>query len=266
MTTSILMATLARPGWDKHLPTLIEQSVAPDEIIVVIDRPTDGAERDGFHAAWPSVTFLFNEENMGITKSLNRGLFAARGEFVFRADDDDRYRPQRIERQLATFAETGADLIGTWAEGVAAEGSKPYLIRCPVDDAGIKSALLKRNVLIHPSLAFRRESILALGGYDETFVNAQDYALYLAAIRAGLSFAAVPEPLLIRDYGGDSITTSRRYNQLMYSCAARVVHHAHSGDRKRFLSTIFDYGKLAATPIWARKARRQLFALIGRGN
>lgn len=266
MTITVLMATRAGPGWDVHVPGLLGQTVAPDQIVVVVDRPTAEEERAAFRAQWPQVEFLFNEANLGITRSVNRGLAIATGDYVFRADDDDSYRPDRFEKQLALFASSGADLVFSWAEGfVAGHEDKPYLISCPADDEGIRLALHSRNILIHASLAFRRDRIMALGGYDETFVNAQDYALYLAAIRAGLRFAAVPEPLVRRSYNGASITVGRRYHQLMYSCAARVVHHAHSGNRTAFLRTLFNYAFLAAIPQWARKLRRRAHALRGRG-
>jgi glycosyltransferase involved in cell wall biosynthesis len=266
MTTSVLMATIARPGWDAHLPDLIEQSVAPDQVVVVIDRPTSAEEQSQFSTAWPDVTFVFNAVNLGVPRALNRGLAVVTGDYVFRADDDDGYRRDRIEKQLALFEATGADLVVSWAEGVAAgHEDKPYIIKCPAGHEAICEALTRRNILIHASLAFRRDPIVALGGYDETFRNAQDYALYLAAMRDGLRFAAVPEPLVRRSYTGNSITIDNRYNQLMYSCAARVVHHAHSGDRLEFLSTLFHYARLAAIPSWARRLRRRIFAMFGRG-
>jgi glycosyltransferase involved in cell wall biosynthesis len=213
------------------------------------------------------LEFLFNEANIGLTRSLNRGLAVATGDYIFRADDDDGYRADRIEKQLAAFAATGADLVTSWGEGVASTGdSRPYLIRCPTTHEAICAALKRRNVLIHAALAFRRDRVMALlGGYDETFANAQDYALYLAAMRAGLRFAAVPEPLVRRSYTGNGITIDRRYHQLMYSCAARVVHHAHAGDRKAFVATLADYARLAAIPTWARKLRRRAYAVLGRG-
>lgn len=265
MTVGFLMATLALPGWDAHLPSLLDQSHPADEVRVVIDRPTDAVERARLAECWPDVTFQFNERNLGLTASLNCGLSASRVDVVFRADDDDQSRPDRIERQLACFEKTGADLVGSWAEGRAAEAARPYLIRCPTDDAAIRKALLRRNVLIHPSLAFRRSAVLALGGYDETFVNAQDYALYLAAMRAGLRFAAVPEPLVVRHYSADNISVGRRGHQIMYSCAARVVHHAATGDRPAFLRTLAQYAALAATPDRTRRWRRRLFGVLGRG-
>lgn len=266
MRTAALMATLASRDWDRFMPDIMEQTAPADSIVVVIDRPTDKVERAALQAAWPSITFVFNERNLGITASLNRGLAVVDADIVFRIDDDDRSASNRFERQLACFAETQADFVSTWGEGVA-EGDerRAYLIRSPIEDDAIRHALLRRNVLLHPALAFRCAAAKALGGYDETFVNAQDYALYLAGVRAGMRFAVVPEPLIRRYYHADNVTVKRRAHQFMYSCAARVAHDAATGDRIGFLKTLALYAMLAATPMWARAARRRLFRWIGRG-
>jgi GT2 family glycosyltransferase len=265
-TTSILLVTRGDDGWDRYVPDLLGQSRAPDQFITVIDRATSASERRALAKQHPLLTFVFNDENIGLTKSLNRGLSVATGEVIFRTDDDDRSRADRIEKQLALMEAAKADLVCSWAEGVLeGETAPPWTIDCPTDDAGLKRALHRRNVIVHASLAFRRDAILALGGYDETFRYAQDYGLYLAAIRAGLVFAAVPEPLVRRAYAADSITVSRRYHQMMFSAAARIVHSAHSGNVNDFLRVVARYAVLAATPPFLRRWRRRVFQLLGRG-
>ncbi len=266
MKVSALMATTAQPEWDKFLPTLISQTRPADEIIIVVDRKIDETDKDQFERNWPECTFLFNDKNIGLTASLNRGLKITSGEFIFRADDDDSYREDRIEKQLACFQETGADLVCSWAHGSAADGNgRKYLIKCPTENGEIRRQLKRRNILIHSSLAIRREALTALGGYDETFFYAQDYALYFEAIRAGYKFAAIPAPLLVRYYRPENISVSRRYHQLIYSCAASVTHHAHSGDRFSFLVTAARYAILALIPSSVRRCRRHIFSLLGRG-
>ncbi len=265
-TTSILLVTRGDDGWDRFVPDLSNQTRAPDQFITVIDRPTSAADQAVMQAAHPALTFVFNAENIGLTKSLNRGLAVATGDVIFRTDDDDKSRADRIEKQLALMDATGADLVCSWAEGVMeGESAPPWTIDCPTDDAGLKRALHRRNVIVHASLAFRREAIVKLGGYDETFKYAQDYGLYLAAIRAGLNFAAVPEPLVRRAYAADSITVSRRYHQMMFSAAARIVHSAHTGNVNDFLRVVARYAVLAATPPFLRRWRRRVFQLLGRG-
>jgi glycosyltransferase involved in cell wall biosynthesis len=262
---AVLLPTLGRAGWDEHLPALLGQTRAPDRIIVVIDREISAAERLDFQRRWPQVSFIFNDARLGITKSLNIGLAAAAdADVIVRADDDDESFPRRIELQLDLMERDGADLVAGWAEGRGESGGT-YLIRCPTTHDAILDGLKKRNCLIHPALTFRRAPIMALGGYDETFVNAQDYGLYLASIRAGLRFSAVGEPVVKRFYHGNNISVERRMHQLMYSCAARAAHHAATGDRAAFIRSMLHYLQLAATPMWLRRARRRVFSIIGRG-
>lgn len=261
MRCALLIPTLAHDGWDRWMPSNLEQTHQADEIIVVVDRATTESERKELATAWPTITFVFNVDNLGITRSLNVGLSATDADFIFRADDDDQSMPDRIERQLACFAETGADLVGGWAEGISRDGGT-FFERCPTSHDEITRALLRRNVLIHPTLAFRREAVTRIGNYDPTFINAQDYDLYLRGLRHGLKFAAVPAPLIRRRYHDGNITVRRRMNQLMYSCAARCVHHAATADRKAFLRTLAQYALLAIIPAWARELRRNVRARL----
>lgn len=263
---AVLMPTLARPGWDAHLPALLGQTRPPDRIIVVIDREVAAPEAADLERQWPQVHFIFNNARLGITKSLNIGLRAAEdADIIVRADDDDESFPHRIERQLELMERTGADLVSGWAEGQGPSGSS-YRIRCPTSHEAIVKALKKRNCLLHPALTFRRAPIMALGGYDETFVYAQDYGLYLTAVRAGLRFAAVGEPVVKRFYHRNNISVERRMHQLMYSCAAGAAHHAATADRAAFTRAMLHYMRLAATPMWLRGLRRRVFSLIGRGT
>lgn len=268
MRMAVLMATTAHEGWDQHVPSLLAQTVPADVILVVVDRECGEVERAALKGKWPSVEFLFNPANLGLTASLNVGLdrlAELEADIVFRADDDDHSMPQRFEKQLACFDETGADLVAAWVESENAQGGR-FTEKCPsAHDEIVRALTTHRNVLVHPTLAFRREAIGRIGNYDTTFVNAQDYALYLAAVRAGLRFAAVAEPLVRRHYYAGNITVRRRMNQMMYSCAARCVHHAATGDRGAFLRALRQYALLAATPMWARSLRRSLRGMMRRG-
>ena len=266
MKTSVLMATLGNDGWDRYVPSLLEQTSPPDEVIVVFDNVLDEAKKERLQERWPSISFLFNDANIGQTRSLNRGLQMVRGDIVFRADDDDEYRHDRIELQLLCFENTGADLVTSWAEGIDEHSKKAYLIKSPTEDDNIKAQLLGRNLLVHSSLAFRRKRVIEMGGYDANFRYSQDYALYLAAIRSRYRFAAVAETLVRRHYSNHSITVSDRFHQIMFSCAARLLHQARSGDRKNFIMVMFRYGVLLLVPAWFRKFRRRMFSFIGRGS
>jgi hypothetical protein len=50
--------------------------------------------------------------------------------------------------------------------------------------------------IIHPSVAFKKASILGVGSYDVNISRRQDYDLWIRAAASGLKFANIPEYLL----------------------------------------------------------------------
>ena len=262
---SVVMASLLEGDWRPSLDALLGQTYEPVEIVLVVDREAGEAERAALARAYPTVRWLFNEGNIGLTPSLNRGMRAARGRVLFRCDDDDVSVPHRLERQLALLDEQGLDLVCSHAEGFVAGTDRRWAIVCPADDAGLKRALERRNVIVHATLGVRREAMERLGYYREDFRNAQDYDLHLRAIRAGMRFGAVPEPLVARAYGDGTITVRRRKKQIMYSMSAALLHAANREDERHFLRVVFRYLRLLLVPDRARRFRRVLSGLTGRG-
>ena len=65
----------------------------------------------------------------------------------------------------------------------------------PISDASIKFSMIYRNPLNHPTVLFRRSSILSIGSY-ENIPCFEDFFLWLKARKSGLVFANIPEPLV----------------------------------------------------------------------
>jgi len=77
------------------------------ELILVDDGSRDGTLEllDGY-AARPGITVLKNGTNRGISATKNRGVGAARGEFIAFLDQDDLWREDKTEKQSALFSDT----------------------------------------------------------------------------------------------------------------------------------------------------------------
>ena len=260
---SIIIATTGNPALEGIVSILLA-AAAEVEVLVIIDNPQLAAE-----AALPSlhgdkrVRVTVNETNLGLTRSLNRALLQARGTIILRNDDDDEPSPERVDRLIAHFANNpDCDLVFSYAHGIDESSGRTWLIDAPTTDAAIKAKLAQRNFVVHSSLAFRRDRVIALGGYDPTFRYAQDYDLYLRAIRAGYVFGCVAAPLISRSYHPQSITVSRRRRQMLFSFAARLIHDAERREGEpRPWRTILAYLTLLLIPDWLRVLRRR----IGRG-
>lgn len=231
------------------------------EIILVLDKPGLQAETllPCNLLADARLRIIVNERNLGPTISFNKAISSARGEIMVRADDDDIPAPERLKELEAFFdAHPEADLAYSFAQGVDEATGRTWIIDGPTDDAAIKERLLARNFIVHATLAFRRARLAGIGFYDESFRFAQDYDLYLRAIRAGLRFGCVPKVLVTRYYHGGSITVHKRKKQILNSMAARLLHVAWIENTESPWPVIARYIYLLAVPNWARNLRRKL--------
>lgn len=203
--------------------SVLAQTMGDLELIVVDDASTDGTAELLARCGDPRLVVLRNEENLGLTRSLNRALGAARGAFVARQDADDRSRPQRLERQLA-FLATHRDvgICGAWVRHLDGEGRPVGTGHPPTGPDELTQALQLRNDLVHGTILARREVLEELGGYREAFRYAQDYDLYLRALgRHGL--ANVAEELYELRFHRDALSTTHLELQDRYRLLAREL-------------------------------------------
>lgn len=97
------------------LQTALEQSIAPElvEVIAVDDGSTDGSaeELDRLAALHPRLTVLKRPNSGGPGGPRNTGIAAARGEYLFFLDADDRLGPEALERMCAAADAHGTDVV-----------------------------------------------------------------------------------------------------------------------------------------------------------
>ncbi len=204
------------------IESVLCQSLADLEFIVVDDGSTDNAPETLASYDDPRLIVLRNERNIGLTRSLNRALNAARGRYIARMDADDISARERLERQaqyLDSYPDVGA--VASWVLRIDEQGRVLYRWRVPCDDSEIKRILANgKNPLPHGAMMLRRELLEQVGGYREWFRYAQDYDLWLRMMAAGVGFGAVPEYLYRMRWRRDMQTIINRPRQTMYMRAA----------------------------------------------
>ena len=89
------------------LDSMINQTVKPDEIVLVEDGPLTEelyTVVEEYKAKYPDLLHIVvNEKNLGLGLALNEGLKVCRNELVARMDTDDISKPDRCEKQLKRF-------------------------------------------------------------------------------------------------------------------------------------------------------------------
>lgn len=209
---SVLMAVYNGARWlPETMDCLLRQTFRDFELVIVDDASTDTtpavldqyAKRDG------RVVVLRNEQNLKLAGSLNRGLRACRAPWIARSDADDLYDLQRLEKQVAFLREhPEVDVVSAWYHKMRENGELIDTCRLPVSDREMKFTLLWESPLCHAVSVYRRELVLAQGGYDETYWTAQDYELW-SRLAGVATFANVPEPLMKVRYHEKSTIATR---------------------------------------------------------
>jgi glycosyltransferase involved in cell wall biosynthesis len=183
---------------EQTLRCILDQSLRDFEVIAVLDGCTDKSEA--------ILEQLKDERFQVIRKPVNeghvRGLMdihrAARGEFVARFDSDDLDEPERLAKQIEFMrAHPDVDVVGTQFDYIDGAGNLlRESRRFPLTHERIKRDMQRYSAIGGPTCFYRRERILALGGYSGEYNHIEDLALWLTCLAAGYTLANLPDVLV----------------------------------------------------------------------
>lgn len=206
------------------IESILRQTLDDFELLLLDDGSTDTSCLDIIHTYEEKdarVRVLRNQSNIGLTKTLNRGLKKARAEFIARQDSDDISTPDRFQKQFG-FLKSHPKIVlcGSWADIIDESGKTIGHQRGDTNPKKIKKNLLSRNTFVHSSFFFRKSAILSVGGYSEEMRKAQDYDLLLK-LAARFSIANIPEHLCQYRMNAQSITFKNNKDQEYYALLIR---------------------------------------------
>lgn len=218
---SVVMPVRNGEAWlGRSIGSILAQSYERLELIVVDDGSTDHSGEVAASTG-DSRVIVMREPARGLTPSLNRAIARSRGPLIARMDADDVSRPDRLARQVAFLAERPeVGMVGTGCVETASTGEVVRIVRPPEDDETIRRLLIRANPFVHASVVMRRTALERSGGYDETFIVAQDYDLWLR-LSAVTRLANLADPLLIRHLAPGRVTSVRENERLRAEMRAR---------------------------------------------
>ncbi len=188
------------------IKSVFEQTSSSFELIIVDDGSTDGTE------VWvrenhPSAKYI-KKENGGVSSARNRGIGESRGRYIAFLDSDDRWLPEKLERQIEVM-ELGHAVCHTdeiWIRNQKRVNPRNKHKKYS-GDIFLKSLPL---VIISPSsVMIKREVFDEIGLFDENLFACEDYDMWLRLTsRHPVYF--IDEPLIIK-YGGHDDQLSKKY-------------------------------------------------------
>lgn len=195
---SIILPTYNGARYIKRaIDSVIAQTFSDWELLVIDDGSKDdtGNIVKEYTNKDSRIIYLKNEINLGIQKTLNKGLKEAKGKYIARIDDDDEWIDKDKLKKQIEFLENNKDyvLIGTGVVVVGEEGIELMRYLLPETDIEIRNKILSKNCFVHSSVVFKKDTALTFGGYDESkdSKHIEDYDLWLKLGTIGM-FANLP--------------------------------------------------------------------------
>lgn len=211
---SVLMAVHNGEAFLREaIESVLVQSFEDFEFIIVDDGSQDRSVELIESFADARIRLLRNAGNQGLAASLNRGLEAARGEFVARMDADDIALPNRLEVQIGYMREhTAVGACG--AARIVRRGGEERLHNTQPADR-LKYEFLLGNPLAHPTVMLRKSALVAHGlKYNPAYRYAQDYDLW-ARMQDVCDVANLSVPVLIyREHSAQASASALRKQSL----------------------------------------------------
>ena len=187
------------------LESIINQTALPTQIVLVRDgivgKKIESIIKNYIHKfnlLDIKFTYIKLKENKGLSKALNLGLEHCEHEYIARFDSDDINLPDRFQKQikhLSSFPEV--DVLGTDIAEFLSDPSKQEFKRAfRFNDKNIENKLLSRCCINHPSVFFKKISVLEAGGYDSPEMQ-EDYGLWLRMLKNKCKFYQMYETLVL---------------------------------------------------------------------
>ncbi len=204
------------------IESVLGQSHASWELLVIDDGATDNTAEIAarFTVNDHRIKYFKNDTNLGIQKTLNRGLAEAKGKYIARIDDDDVWIDINKLKEQIEFLENNQDhvLIGTGFVAVSEQGTEIFRRANPKKDGDIRAGMLRKNCFVHSGVVFRRDIALQQGGYSESeeVRHIEDYDLWLKLGSVGklANISSYSVRLLLRS---ESISSKNKVEQLRKS-------------------------------------------------
>jgi glycosyltransferase involved in cell wall biosynthesis len=198
-SVSVIIPTYNRADMiEKSIRSALKQTHSVMEVLVCDDGSTDDTEQivkaiddkrvkwiPGGHAGRPACP-------------RNRGLKAAKGEWIAFLDSDDEWIPEKIAVQLALAKQSGFSAVSSNAyRFVPEKGIDGFLLEWTADHIGFTDLLQSNQVICSSAMIHRSVLPVAVGFPEETEMKVlEDYGLWLR-VASQTDFAFVAEPLVV---------------------------------------------------------------------
>lgn len=188
----------------RSLRSVVSQTRPAMEVIVVDDGSNDGSA-ELMRSYFPSVTFIKNTGNLGVSAARNHGAAIATGKVLAFLDADDEWRADKLEKQIAAMLAAAADVSLTGFRDM----------RLSVRDWGMRPLAGRLCDLFMSGIPFNASTTMvtkaafdSVGGFNSDLRRGEDVDLFYRLAQSGLQGCFVPDALAWYHHDNEASLTS----------------------------------------------------------
>lgn len=169
----------------RTLRSVCAQQAVDIEIVVVDDGSTDETAAAAASAD-PRVRVIRTAHPSGVSAARNRGIAAARGDWIAFCDDDDLWSPGKLAAQLAIAEDARVGWV--YSGDVNVDDTLRVLSGTPpLSPHEVMRTLRRRNPLSSggSNVLVRADLLAAIGGFDPDLRRTEDWDLWLRLASTG---------------------------------------------------------------------------------
>lgn len=199
------------------IESILKQTYTDFEFLIINDGSKDESEKIILSYDDKRIVYIKNEYNLGLIKTLNKGINLARGKFIARMDCDDVALPNRLELQLRTF-DNDQDL--EFISGLPIHLLKSGLVYksfrfWPLHTEAIKFENLLEVSFCHPCV-MGKTSVFKKYQYSESqdCLHVEDFELGMRLSHSNIKMYYTDDYVLYYRKNEEGISLTYRQNQI----------------------------------------------------
>ena len=180
------------------IDSILNQTYTDFELLIINDGSTDRSEEIILSYNDNRIKYILNEANLGIVKTLNKGIELSTLKYIARMDADDISMPHRFERQVAYMEANpgivacGSNILKFYNDDINQTNSSNIYI----EDKELKVRSIFYTAFWHPTMMLQTKVLKDHQlRYRLDFKYAQDKAFWIHISKHG-ALTNINEPLL----------------------------------------------------------------------
>lgn len=195
---------------NEAIDSILNQTYSDFELIILDDCSTDHTADIIKAYTDKRIRYVYNERNLKISASLNKGISLAKGEYIARMDADDISHPERFQRQIEIFENNpNVDIVNIRYNIMSEDGKylRKYKFNISPSSEALKYLIHVDCFICHAGVMIRKKwyQNFNYNTTEETY-NVEDCDLWIRMFSNGIYCKTIKTPLYNVRTNSQSVT------------------------------------------------------------